>query len=260
MTTIVSPELKAFLSCLYFEALFYRPRNSYNIESIALREIYGLSAKEIHPLIIEIMEKNPEWIDCNVLLNNSYITINGQDCNYTKIFRYQPDVLDFLEKQKAVDWNQYVVNAGTYTPLNIKINKENPELLMLMLKQLNTTTYSSVKKSSPAFGVNHVAAGAEPPRVRLGELEPLRLARDKPLEMIPKNYEYLPFDTQRVEYEYACKDHRALHLSGDGLPSKEFGEDIDRGFIQSDCSGKPSQSVAFASPTACAAPQTLQNI
>ena len=194
MTTIVSPELKAFLSCLYFEALFYRPRNSYNIESIALREIYGLSAKEIHPLIIEIMEKNPEWIDCNVLLNNSYITINGQDCNYTKIFRYQPDVLDFLEKQKAVDWNQYVVNAGTYTPLNIKINKENPELLMLMLKQLNTTTYSSVKNS------------------------------------------------------------------GDGLPSKEFGEDIDRGFIQSDCSGKPSQSVAFASPTACAAPQTLQNI
>ena len=53
-------------------------------------------------------------------------------------------------------------------------------------------------------GVNHVAAGAEPPRVRLGEPEPLRLVRGKPLEMIPKN-------------------------PGDGLPSKEFvlvAEDI----------------------------------
>lgn len=137
----MTPEIKAFLSCIYFEALFLE--ESFGIQSIALQGIMGTGAllfkKEVYTLVMEIMEKNPDFIDCNILLHSSYVRINGRVCDYCDYYKLREKISEFLEKREDLDWNHFVVNANSADALsiNIKVNTNNQHLLLLMLKRLN---------------------------------------------------------------------------------------------------------------------------
>ena len=163
-TPVISPELRAFLSCLYFEAIFFEPFSDskssvFKLESIALRgsSNSNIKSKEIYPLILEIMEKHPEYIDNRILLNGSLVRINGRPCDYCNYYNIREKMCEYLKKitpkvsstvrlpeggalkQGVLDWNQFVVNADTFPAqtLSIKVNTENQHLLLLMLNQLN---------------------------------------------------------------------------------------------------------------------------
>ena len=135
-TPPISTELKAYLSCIYFEALFFDP-SSFSIHSFALQGDIGIYSNEIYPLVIEIMNKHPEWIDHKILINSSYVKINGRICDYCKKKNLNEKISTLLEKHNFVDWNYFVMNTDTFTTLSIKVDMDNKYLLMLMLNQLN---------------------------------------------------------------------------------------------------------------------------
>lgn len=132
-----STEIKLLLSCLYIESIFFAPFTKYSQQSFILTGLLLNNSEEIFFLVKEIIKKNPEWFDPNILINNHYVSINGKPCNYLKKNIFNNDYITFIEKQTNLDWNNIVINPKTFITKEIKFDVDDPFLLIMMLNYLH---------------------------------------------------------------------------------------------------------------------------
>lgn len=144
MTGIISPEIKTYLSCLYFEAVFVKDLydektdSLFGFRSIALPGDLRRQSKTVYSLVMEIMKKRPEWINNDILLNGQLVRINDHPCDYCNYYCLREKICEYLKKQGTINWTQFICNptAIAQKTVSIKINPNNEHLLLLMLEQL----------------------------------------------------------------------------------------------------------------------------
>lgn len=132
-----STEIKLLLSCLYVESIFFAPFTKYSQHSFILTGFLLNNSEEIFSLVKEIIKKNPEWFDPNILINNHYVSINGIPCKYLRENIFNIEYRTFIEKQTSLDWNNIVINPKTFITREIKFDIDDPFLLIMMLNYFN---------------------------------------------------------------------------------------------------------------------------